>query len=198
MQVVTVYGASEVRENLTSRAIGGRVDGQNMHSLFGRGQLAIHLGKLEEAAEIAELTGVILNGDNHSSRTSFNSTRDIEQRIKRGRFLLAEKDDIIVGVAYLEPRTEASRLDLLAVCPSQRHSGVGSQLLYAAERLSASMRCLFMHIHVINLHRETIKFCRRRGYVEFGIEALDGQQPVSPHCHIVRMCKRLDVDCLVF
>jgi GNAT superfamily N-acetyltransferase len=104
----------------------------------------------------------------------------------------------IVGFVYLKPRLEATRLDLLAVSPAQQRTGIGSQLLYAAERLSSSMRCLFMHIRVMNLHRETIKFCQRRGYVEFGIEAMNRHQPISPHCHVVRMCKQLDIDRLAF
>jgi GNAT superfamily N-acetyltransferase len=112
----------------------------------------------------------------------------------QGKFLLAENDQGIIGYAYVEPRLEASRLELLAVSPAQQRSGIGSQLLDAAERMSRSMRCLFMHLQVMNLNWETLTFCRRRGYVEFAIEPLHMQEPLSPHCHIVRMCKQLDRD----
>ncbi len=110
----------------------------------------------------------------------------------QGKFLLAENDQGIVGYAYLEARLEASRLDLLAVSPTKQRSGIGSQLLEAAERMSRSMRCLFVHVQVVNLNWETLTFCRRRGYVEFAIEPLHSREPISPHCHFVRMCKQLD------
>jgi ribosomal protein S18 acetylase RimI-like enzyme len=114
--------------------------------------------------------------------------------MSQGKFILAENGIAIIGYAYLQPCMEASRLEFLAVSPQQQRAGIGSQLLEAAERLSSSMRCLFMHVQVVSLNWETLKFCRRRGYVEFAIAPLHRQQTVSPHCHIVRMCKQLDKD----
>ena len=168
------------------------------HTLFSRGQLTIRVAGFNEAPAIVALTSTVFKGRAVFSLASFDNTTDVEQLMGRGKFLLAENDTGVIGFAYLEPRPEATRLVLLAVSPSRQRSGIGSQLLDAAERLSSSMRCLFMHIQVMNLHWETIKFCRRRGYVEFGIEPLNSQQQVSPYCHIVRMCKQLDTDRLAF
>jgi len=198
MQVVPAFGTDEVTDNLISAPVTTTTNGRKAHSLFERGQLTIRLARLDEAAAIAALVRAVFDGREHHSRARFDSTADVEELMTQGKFLLAEKDEGIVGFAYLEPRLEATRLDLLAVSPSQQRSGIGSQLLYAAERLSSSMRCFFMHVQVMNLHWETIKFCRRRGYVEFGIEPLDRQQPISPHCHLVRMCKQLNIDLLAF
>ena len=184
-------------DRLISRPAAALQEGRP-HTLFSRGPLTIRIARLNEAPAIVALTSTVFEGRGVCSWASFDNTADVEQLIGRGKLLLAENDKGIVGFAYLEPRLEASRLDLLAVSPSQQRTGIGSQLLDAAERLSSSMRCLFMHIQVINLHWETIRFCRRRGYVEFGIEPLNSQQPVSPHCHIVKMCKQLDVDRLAF
>lgn len=185
-------------EGLIPRPLVAVEGGPKARSLFERGQLTIRLARLDEAAAIAALTSIVFDGREHFSRARFDSAGAIERLMMEGKFLLAEKDDRIVGFAYLEPRLEATSLDLLAVSPAQQRTGIGSQLLYAAERLSSSMRCLFMHIRVMNLHWETIKLCQRRGYVEFGIEAVNRQQPISPHCHIVRMCKQLDIDRLAF
>lgn len=168
------------------------------HAFPGRNQLTIRTARLGEASAIAKLTSTVFRGRDHFSRARFDSINDVEQLMAQGKFLLAENDKGIIGFAYLEPRMEASRLDLLAVTPSEQRAGIGSQLLEAAERLSSSMHCFFMHIQVMNLHWETIKFCRRRGYVQFGIKALNGHQPVSPHCHLVRMCKQLNSDRLAF
>ena len=198
MQAVPAAKASEVAEGLISTPVAATANGRKVRSLFERGQLTIRLAKFDEANAIAALTRTVFDGRDYFAEGKFESADEVEQLMGRGKFLLAEKDDHIVGFAYLEARVEASQLDLIAVSPEQQRTGIGSQLLYAAERLSAAMRCFFMHIRVMNLHWETIKFCRRRGYVEFGIESLHGDQLVSPHCHLVRMCKQLDIDLLAF
>jgi GNAT superfamily N-acetyltransferase len=163
-----------------------------------RGRLAIRVARSDEAQAIVELTVALFRGKTPSRSARFANAAEVEQLMKRGKFLLAENEKRIVGYAYLEPRLEASRLEALAVTPSQQRTGIGSQLLDAAERLSSSMHCLFMHLRVVNLHSETLRFCRRRGYVEFGIESLSRDQPLSLHCHVIRMCKRLNADCAVF
>lgn len=173
-------------------------NGHHARVAASRGGLTIRMAKPEEAPAIVELTNAIFRGKTHFSRAGFTCARDVERLMSQGNFLLAENQTEIVGCAYMLPSLEASRLELLAVIPSQQRAGIGSQLLEAAERLSSSMHCLFMHLDVMNLHWETLRFCRRRGYVEFGIESLNSRQPVSLHCHLVRMCKRLKVDCAVF
>ena len=162
------------------------------HTLFGVRQLSIRFAKFDEAEAIVHLTNAVFRGRDHFSRTSFASKRDVEKLMTQGKFLLAENDNGIIGYAYVEPRMEASRLELLAVSPTQQRTGIGSQLLEAAERMSRSMHCLFMHVQVMNLNWETLTFCRRRGYVEFAIEPLHIQESLSPHCHLVKMCKQLD------
>jgi GNAT superfamily N-acetyltransferase len=198
MQAVLVSSTDDVAEGLIPRPVSVKTNGRKARSLFERGQLTIRLAAPEEASGIAALTCAAFDGRDHFAKAGFDNADEVEQLMEEGKFLLAEKDGHLVGFAYLEPRPEATRLDLLAVAPEQQRTGIGSQLLYAAERLSCSMRCFFMHIRVMNLHWETVKFCRRRGYVEFGIEPLHGNQPISAHCHIVRMCKQLEVDRLAF
>ena len=169
-------------------------NGHNTTVASTKGRLTIRFATPGEASAIAELNNGILRGDEHGLRARFSSPENIAHLFTRGKFLLAENEREIVGCVYLEPRLEASCLELLAVAPSRQRAGIGSQLLEAAERTSSSMQCLFMHLRVMNLHWETIRFCRRRGYVEFGIESLNGREPVSLHCHFVRMCKRLETD----
>jgi GNAT superfamily N-acetyltransferase len=164
----------------------------------GNGQLRIRLAKLEESGTIAALTNAIFRGGNQFSLSDFASAAEVEQLMTKGTFLLAENHNGIVGCAYLEPRMGASRLELLAVSPSERRTGIGSQLLETAERISRSLRCMFIHVQVVNLNWETVTFCRRRGYIDFALEPLCVKQPLSPHCHIVRMSKKLDTDCFGF
>lgn len=170
----------------------GTSNGRHKHTLFGVGQLRIRLARLDDAGAIVDLTNTAFLGRAPFARSSFANQSDVQNLMAQGKFLLAENDNSIIGYAYLQPRMEASRLELLAVSPAHQRTGIGSQLLEAAERMSRSMRCLFMHVQVMNLSWEALTFCRRRGYVEFAIEPIRAQQALSPHCHLVRMCKQLD------
>jgi N-acetylglutamate synthase-like GNAT family acetyltransferase len=163
-----------------------------------KSRLTIRIARTDDTPGILELAAAVFQRVHHLSWIKFASAGDIESLMKNGKFLLAENERQIVGCAYIEPRIEACRLDLLAVAPSQQRAGIGSQLLEAAERVGGSMQCLFMHLRIMNLHWETIKFCRRRGYVEFGIESLSQNQPISLHCHVVRMFKPLVPDSFAF
>ena len=190
-----------MRNDVPQRLISTHKSVTNGHqrcAAAGEGQPTIRIAQPDEAPAIVELTNAIFREKTSPSLASFTNARDVEQLMHQGTFLLAEKEKEIVGYAYLKPRLEASRLELLAVAPMLQRAGIGSQLLQAAERLSSSMHCLFMHLSVMNLHLETLRFCRRRGYIEFGIESLNINQPVSLNCHLVRMCKRLHEDCVAF
>jgi N-acetylglutamate synthase-like GNAT family acetyltransferase len=163
-----------------------------------KGRLTVRLASVGEAPAIIELVNLVCRAKGHCSRMSFSRPRDIEQLMKQGKFLLVENENEIVGCVYIEPRIEASRLELLAVSPSQQRAGIGSQLMETAERLSSSMHCLFMHLRIMNLDWEALRFCRRRGYVEVGIESLSADEPVSLHCHFVRMFKQLKPNAVAF
>ena len=186
-----------VRNDVAGRPLSGPgivTNGHKAPAIAGKDRLIIRMARSDEAPAIVELTNAIFSGKTHLSGASFANSREIERLMTQGKFLLAQSDNEIVGCAYVEPHLEASRLGLLAVTPSRQRAGIGSQLLDAAERLSSSMQCLFMHLQVMNLQCETIRFCRRRGYMEFGIESLNKSQPISLQCHFVRMCKRLETD----
>ncbi len=186
-------GWNEMAEGLSSGP-NGASNGRKAHTLFRVGQLRIRLARSDETEAIVELTNTIFRARDLFFRASFGSAGNVAKLMKQGKFLLAETDEAIIGCAYLEPRIEASKLELLAVSPAQQRAGIGSQLLETAERMSRSMRCLYMHVQVMNLNWDTLTFCRRRGYVDFAIKPLHSQQELSPHCHLVRMCKRLDTD----
>lgn len=189
-------GVNDVAERhiFTPKAI---TNGHKAQVAASKPRLRIRIAAAHEAPAIVTLTDGIFFGKDHFPPPGFASASGVEQLMNRGKFLLAESEKEIIGCAYVELRLEASRLELLAVAPSQRRTGIGSQLLEAAERLSSSMQCLFMHLRVMNLHWQMLRFCRQRGYVEFGIESLSGDQPISLHRHFIRMCKRLKADCAV-
>jgi GNAT superfamily N-acetyltransferase len=156
-------------------------------------RINLRLAQRGEGQAILDLLRCTSQGARHSF--NFGSAHEVERLIANGIFLLAENDNKLLGCAYLEPRVEASRLELLAVCPSRRRAGIGSQLLELAEDMSRRRECLFMHVRISNMNYATLMFYRRRGYVEFAIEATPSEGASFPACHLIAMAKRLENLC---
>jgi GNAT superfamily N-acetyltransferase len=168
------------------------------YSLFGRGQLRVRVAEPRDTQTIAELTNCVFREKENRLKTLFTTVSEVERLMRHGKFLVAEVDDALLGYAYLEPRVEASRLEILAVSPQRQRTGIGSQLLDAAERMSRGMKCFYLHVNVVNINRELVRFCRNRGYIEFGLQSLNEDEAISPHCHIIKMSKHLELDRLAF
>jgi GNAT superfamily N-acetyltransferase len=125
----------------------------------------------------------------------------VQELFQKGTFLVAE-DSSLCGCVYVEPRGDESRaaepgggnrsyLGLLAVDPRLQKSGLGSQLMNAAEAYCAKAGSRFMDLRIVSVRKELPTFYRRHGYVETGTEPFTpGLKPKLP-CHFVWMSKPL-------
>lgn len=115
----------------------------------------------------------------------------VQELFQKGTFLIAE-DSSLCGCVYVEPRDgNRSYLGLLAVDPRLQKSGLGSQLMNAAEAHCAKAGSSFMDLRIVNVRSELPTFYQRRGYVETGTEPFTpGLKPKLP-CHFVLMSKPL-------
>jgi N-acetylglutamate synthase-like GNAT family acetyltransferase len=112
---------------------------------------------------------------------------------KKGRFLIAEENNALAGVVYVELRGDRSYFGLLSVDPGRQKSGLGRRLIAAAEEFAREMGAHHMDITVVNLRTELPPFYRKLGYVE------NGTEPVRPEmvprllqpCHFIKMTKPL-------
>jgi N-acetylglutamate synthase-like GNAT family acetyltransferase len=114
---------------------------------------------------------------------------------KKGKFLLAERDSTFAGCIYVEPRAGTSLLDFLVVNSKMRRSGIGSQLIQAGEELCQSAKATFIHVQVVSLNCEIVKFLGRRGYVEFDELPCQCESPSSLQCSVLKMAKHIDRKC---
>lgn len=112
---------------------------------------------------------------------------------KKGKFLLAERGGELAGCVYVAPKVVgASLLELLVVNPQMRRTGIGSQLIEAAESLCRSMKSSYMHVHVANLNYEIVRFCQHRGYIEFDQLPCQCDSQSVLDCYTLKMMKHLD------
>ncbi len=115
----------------------------------------------------------------------------VRELLQKGTFLVAE-DSLVCGCVYVEPRGGVrSYLGLLAVDPRVQRSGLGSQLMNAAEAYCAKAGSRFMDLRIVSVRKELPAFYHRLGYAETTIEPFTpGLNPKLP-CHFIWLSKPL-------
>jgi len=116
---------------------------------------------------------------------------EVQARLAQGRFLVAERDGVIVGCVYLESDAERAYIGLLSVDPSLQGSGLGKRLMAAAEDECRSAGCAVVYLRVVNLRRELPPFYRKLGYAETGTEPFPPEVQTELPCHFLIMSKTL-------
>jgi len=112
--------------------------------------------------------------------------------LQEGTFLLAEEAGTLVGCVYVELRGERGYFGLLSVDPARQRTGMGTQLIKAAETCCRAACCLFMDLTFVNLRKPLPDFYRRFGYKENGtLPFPEEHHPPRIPCHLVRMSKPL-------
>lgn len=121
-------------------------------------------------------------------RIDLISVRDL---LRKGKFLVAEDDEVLGGCVYVELRGDRSYLGLLSVDPQRQKTGLGAKLMDAAEAYCGKAGSRHMDLQIVSVRTEMYGFYQRWGYVETGTEPLPpGLNPKLP-CHFVRMSKPL-------
>ncbi len=115
----------------------------------------------------------------------------VRASLKKGTFLVTEREKKLSGCVYVEPNGERAYLGLLSVDPEIQRSGIGSKLMNAAEDFCAKARCRFVDLRLVNLRKELPGFYRRHGYVETGTLPFPEEIVTRIPCHFVQMTKRL-------
>ena len=116
---------------------------------------------------------------------------EIAHYLGTGTFLVVDAaDGELASCMYLEQRGDHVYLGMLAVNPSQQKSGLGRQMMNAAERHAASLGCRALDIRIVDRRTELPPFYRRLGFVECGTEPFEDPLLTKP-CHFILMTKEL-------
>ena len=116
---------------------------------------------------------------------------EVEEMLTKGVFLLAEADNKLNGCVYVELRGERSYLGLLSVDPSCQQTGLGSLLMFEAEKYCRERGSHGMDILIVSLREELPAFYKKRGYVESGTSPFPADVPTKIPCHFINMSKPL-------
>lgn len=119
----------------------------------------------------------------------------ITEMMQEGEFLVAgeEESGRVVASVYVENRGERGYLGMLAVEPSWQGSGLGRQMVEAAEQHCRKLGCKHMDIIVLSLRPELLPFYSKLGYTERGTEDFCPSRPLKPgvNCRCILISKAL-------
>ena len=115
----------------------------------------------------------------------------IRALMEKGKFLLSEEGPNLLGCVYVELRGEHGYLGMLSVEPERQHSGLGRQLIDAAENFFRESGCRFSDLLIINVRTELLTMYRRLGYVETGTAVYKERVPTKIPVHFIAMSKNL-------
>jgi GNAT superfamily N-acetyltransferase len=111
--------------------------------------------------------------------------------MQRGKFLVAEENELLVGCVYLEIRGDRGYLGLLSVDPLRQKTGLGRVLVAEAESFFRRANCHAVDLRMVSARTELPPFYRHLGYVESGTESFTPDTPSKAPCHFVVMSKSL-------
>jgi N-acetylglutamate synthase-like GNAT family acetyltransferase len=109
-----------------------------------------------------------------------------------GAFLVAEHSGVLAGCVYIETRDDRSYLGLLSVQPARQGTGLGRQLVAAAESLARDSGSRVMDLRVIGARGEQLlPFYERLGYEFVRTEAFPADLVTKVSSHYILMSKPL-------
>lgn len=130
--------------------------------------------------------------------TFLEGTRTDDERLaalmQKGEILLAENSTgQILASIYAELRGKHGYLGMLAVDPAHQRTGLGKQMLAAAENHFRAKGCEAIEISVLSLRPELLPIYRNLGFVQTGTRELNPTRTLrdGKHCHCITMSKPL-------
>jgi ribosomal protein S18 acetylase RimI-like enzyme len=160
---------------------------------IGTDKVQMRTAEIADAENIARLVNIAFRPERFFIDGDRTDADQVKALFHKGKFLLVEEADALVGCVYVEPRGERGYFGLLSIDPARQRSGLGTHLVKAAEEYCRIAGCLFMDLTVVNLRTKIPGYYRRHGYSENGTLPFPADLNPQPHvpCHLVRMSKSL-------
>jgi predicted N-acetyltransferase YhbS len=117
------------------------------------------------------------------------NSESVSQLFTSGTFLIAEISTKPIGCIYLELRGESGYFGLLSVEPVRQRSGLGRQLVDAAEDYFREAGCRVSELLAVNVREELQPYYRKLGYVETGVAPFPVEVETKIPCHFIKMAK---------
>ena len=114
----------------------------------------IRLGEASDASAIAALVNDAFGPERFFIETDRTNPEKVGVLLEKGRFLLLFENEKLAGCVYAELRGERGYFGLLAVDPKLQRTGLGGQLIAAAEDYCRAAGCRDMDLTFVNVREE--------------------------------------------
>ena len=153
---------------------------------------AMRFGEAADVDAIAALVNAAFNRERFYISGDRTNAEKVANLLAKGKFILFFENEELAGCVYVELRGERGYFGLLSVDPERQRSGIGSQLIAAAEDYCREAGCRFMDLTFVNLRLPLPGYYRRFGYVESSTLPFPSDK-VAPNrpIHLVQMSKLL-------
>lgn len=152
----------------------------------------LRTAKPEDAEAIARLVNDAFRPERLFIDHDRTDPEKVRALLDKGKFLLLQEGNHLLGCVYTELRGEHGYFGLLAVDPKCQKSGLGARLIAAAEQDCRAAGCRFMDLTLVNLRTELPAYYRKFGYTESGTLPFPADQhPPKVPVHLIRMSKAL-------
>lgn len=153
--------------------------------------ISIRDAKLSDAEAIARLVNVAFLAERFFIERDRTNPETVRTMMSKGKFLLAEDEQTLVGSIYVELRGERGYFGMLSIEPSRQNMGVGRGLVDAAEKYFRDAGCKWSDLIIVNVRTELQTLYRRWGYMETGTAVYDDPTPTKIPVHFILMSKPL-------
>jgi len=151
----------------------------------------IRFAGVSDATNIAALVNDAFRPERFFIEADRTNPEKVGALLTKGKFLLLLQDEKLAGCVYTELRGEHGYFGLLAVDPRLQRTGLGGQLIEAAEDYCRSAGCRYMDLTFVNVRLELPGYYSRFGYAENGTLPFPPDQIPNRPVHLVRMSKSL-------
>jgi GNAT superfamily N-acetyltransferase len=152
---------------------------------------AMRFAEADDVKAIADLVNAAFRPERFFVTTDRTNPEKVAALLQKGKFILFFQAGALAGCVYAELRAERGYFGLLAVDPARQRTGLGRQLIEAAEDYCRAAGCRFMDLTFVNLRQKLPGYYRRFGYVESGVLPFPPDQNPNQPVHLVRMSKTL-------
>ena len=152
----------------------------------------IRFAEATDAPAIAALVNTAFRPERFFIDSDRTAPGKVAALLQKGKFLLLFEREALAGCVYAELREERGYFGLLAIDPARQRTGLGAELINAAEDYCLSAGCRFMDLTFVNVRCKLPGYYQRFGYAENGTLPFPADQatPRIP-VHLVRMSKAL-------
>ena len=153
--------------------------------------ISIRDARIEDAEALARLINSAFLVEKFFIERDRTDPAAIRALLKKGKFLLLEDGETLVGSIYVELRGERGYFGMLSIAPSRQNTGAGHKLVDKAEDYFRKSGCKFSDLIIVSVRPELLALYRRWGYEETGTAPYDDPSPTKMPVHFILMSKPL-------